>query len=72
MHEGRAISIDIPEFVELKVERTGSGVKGGTDNTWKSATLENGMEILVPQFIKEGDTIRVSTKTKEYIERVHR
>ena len=72
MFEGRPISVVIPEFVELKVERTGTGVKGGTDNTWKSATLENGMEILVPQFIKEGDIVKVSTKTKEYVERVNK
>ncbi|MCM8772793.1 MAG: elongation factor P [Candidatus Omnitrophica bacterium] len=72
IYEGNPISVLIPEYVELKVITTGEGLKGGTDNTWKSATLENGMEILVPQFIKEGDIIRVSTKTGEYLERVHK
>jgi len=72
IYEGNPISVVIPEYVDLKVVTTGEGIRGDTDSTWKSAVLENGMEILVPQFIKEGDTIRVSTKTKEYIERVHK
>ncbi|MCM8785487.1 MAG: elongation factor P [Candidatus Omnitrophica bacterium] len=72
IYEGNPISVVIPEYVELKVVTTGEGVKGGTDSTWKSAILENNMEILVPQFIKEGDIIRVSTKTGEYLERVHK
>lgn len=72
IYEGQPISVVIPESVELKVISTGEGVKGGTDNTWKEALLENDMKILVPQFIKEGDIVRVSTKTGEYIERVHK
>ncbi|MCM8803630.1 MAG: elongation factor P [Candidatus Omnitrophica bacterium] len=70
--EGNPISVVIPEYVDLRVIRTGEGIKSGTDSTWKSATLENGMEILVPQFIKEGDIVRISTKTHQYIERVHK
>ncbi|HOK57021.1 MAG TPA: elongation factor P [bacterium] len=72
VYEGNPVSVVIPEFVDLKVVTTGEGIKGGTDSTWKSATLENGMEILVPQFIKEGDIVRVSTKTNQYLERVHK
>ena len=72
IYEGSPVSVVIPEYVDLKVITTGEGIKGGTDSTWKSATLENGMEILVPQFIKEGDTVRVSTKTHHYLERVHK
>ena len=72
MFEGSPIGAVIPESVELKVITTGSGIRGDSDATWKSATLENGMEILVPQFIKEGDIVKVSTKTKEYIERIHK
>lgn len=72
IYEGQPISLLIPESVELKVVSTGERVKGGTDNTWKEAVLENGMKILVPQFIKEGDIIKVSTKTSQYIERVHK
>ncbi|MGC8977547.1 MAG: elongation factor P [Candidatus Ratteibacteria bacterium] len=72
VYEGNPVSVVIPEYVDLKVINTGEGIKGGTDSTWKSATLENGMEILVPQFIKEGDIVRISTKTNQYIERVHK
>lgn len=72
IYEGNPISVVIPEYVDLKVLNTGEGIKGGTDSTWKSAILENNMEILVPQFIKEGDIVRVSTKTGQYLERVHK
>jgi len=70
IYEGNPVSVAIPEYVDLKVITTGEGIKGGTDSTWKSAILENGLEILVPQFIKEGDIVRVSTKNGDYIERV--
>ncbi|MCX8082188.1 MAG: elongation factor P [bacterium] len=72
IYEGEPISVIVPEYVELKIVRTGEGIRGNTDSTWKSAILENGMEIMVPQFIKEGDIVRVSTKTKEYLERIHK
>jgi len=72
IYQGNPISVVIPESVELKIITTGEGIRGDTDSTWKSAILENGMEILVPQFIKEGDIVKVSTKTNQYIERVHK
>ncbi len=72
MYEGNPVGVFIPEYVELKVVTTGEGIRGDTDSTWKSAILENGMEILVPQFIKEGDIVKVSTKTKQYLERLHK
>lgn len=72
IYKGIPINVIIPETVELNVVSTGSGVKGETDATYKSAVLENGMEILVPHFIKAGDAIKVSTSTKHYVERVHK
>jgi elongation factor P len=39
------------------------------DNTWKPATLDNGVEIMVPQFIKVGDVIRLDSATLKYTER---
>ena len=39
-------------------------------STYKSVTLENGMEVLVPQFIKENDRVRINTETGKYLERV--
>lgn len=54
----------------LKVTTTGSAVKGDSDAVWKSAVLENGMEIKVPPFIEVGDTVKVNVYTGQYVERV--
>jgi elongation factor P len=64
------IEIQFPKIAELTVRMTGPGIKGGQDNTLKSATLENGSEILVPQFIESGDTVRVDTDKMKYVDRV--
>jgi elongation factor P len=68
--EGEVVNIELPITVSLKVTATVPGVKGDTvSNTLKPATVETGTEIQVPLFIKEGDVIRVDTRTGEYIER---
>jgi len=69
-YEGRPVSILFPEVVELKVVTSPPGLHDQESSTMKLATLENGMEILVPQFIKEGETIRVEVETGKYVERV--
>ncbi|MNT53098.1 Elongation factor P [compost metagenome] len=51
---------------------TPPGLREHESSTFKSATLDNGMEVLVPQFIKEGDTVRIDTATGKYVERVRR
>jgi elongation factor P len=69
--ENEALSIEIPPKVELKVEETAPGVKGNSaTNIYKQAKLENGMTLKVPLFINVGDSIRVDTRTAEYVERV--
>jgi elongation factor P len=65
-----AISIQFPKVVEIPVASTGPGIREGQDNTMKSALLDNGMEILVPQFIVTGDHIRLDTEKLKYIDRV--
>jgi len=65
-----AVSIQFPKIVELKVSSTGPGIRDGQDNTMKPAILENGVEILVPQFIETGDKVRVETEKVKYLERV--
>lgn len=65
-----AISVQFPKVVELTVASTGPGIRDGQDNTMKPATLENGIEILVPQFIETGDKVRVDTEKVKYVERV--
>jgi elongation factor P len=64
------ISVQFPKIVELKVTMTGPGIREGQDNTMKPATLENGIEILVPQFVETGDVVRVDTEKVKYVERV--
>jgi len=68
-HEGEPVNIVFPESVELKVTLCPAGIKGGQEGTFKEATLENGQVILVPQFIKEGDVVRVNVETGKYMDR---
>lgn len=65
-----AVSIQFPKVVELTVAATGPGIREGQDNTMKSAALENGIEILVPQFVETGDKVRVDTEKRKYVDRV--
>ena len=70
-HEGENIGVELPTFVELTVSETEPGIKGDTvSGSTKSAKLETGATVHVPLFINEGDTIKVDTRTGEYIERV--
>ncbi len=65
------LNISLPTSVRLKVTSTVPGVKGDSvSNMTKPATLETGIEISVPLFIKEGDLVKVDTRTREYVERV--
>ena len=64
------VTIDFPKTVELEVVHTSPGVRGQADTTFKEAELENSLKILVPQFVKEGETVRVNTEDFSYIDRV--
>ena len=68
--EEEFLTLDLPASVVLKVTSTVPGVRGDTvSNTTKPATTETGIEVQVPLFIKEGEAIRVDTRTGEYVER---
>jgi elongation factor P len=69
-YEGQPVSIVFPEVVEVRVQTTAQPVHQQQDSTYKYATLENGMEILVPQFIKPGETVRLEVGTGKYVDRV--
>lgn len=70
--EDRALSIDIAPKVVLEVVETDPGVKGNSaSNVYKSAKLENGLQVKVPLFIKVGEKVRVDTRTSEYLERAN-
>jgi len=65
------VKVDVPNFVELKVTHTEPGVKGDTvSNVEKPATLETGVVVSVPLFVKEGDTLKIDTRTGTYVERI--
>jgi elongation factor P len=65
------ISMQLPPFVELTVASTELGLRGDTASggTTKPATLETGLQVRVPLFIKEGEVVRVSTQTGEFVGR---
>jgi elongation factor P len=71
MLEYRALDITLPNFVELKVMESDVASRGDTVNAQlKPAKLETGYEIGVPTFVKEGDVIKIDTRTGSYVERV--
>ena len=64
------VGIELPQAVDLKVTDTAPGIKGATASAQvKPATLETGLVVQVPPFVNEGDLIRVSTETGEYLSR---
>src|ERR1035437_7442474 len=67
-YNGNPIGLQLPAQVELNVTYTEPGVRGDTSSgsVTKPAKLETGIEIRVPLFIKEGETIKVSTETREF------
>ena len=68
---GSAFSVEPENFVELKVIEAEPGVRGNTaTNVTKAAKVETGATFQVPMFVEEGDTIRIDTRTGEYMSRV--
>ncbi|MFC1923764.1 elongation factor P [Chloroflexota bacterium] len=65
------VGVELPVAIGLKVAETGPGFKGDTATAGsKPATLETGIVIQVPMFINNGDTVKVDTRTGEYLERI--
>jgi elongation factor P len=70
-YKGAPLNVELPMFIELVVAQTDPGYKGDTaSGGGKPAKLETGAIVRVPFHINEGDTIKVDTRTSEYIERV--
>ena len=68
---GQPINIELPAFIRAAVSKCEPGMKGDTaSGATKPATLETGAVVQVPLFVKEGERIRVDTRTGEYVERV--
>jgi elongation factor P len=66
-YNGVPVSLQLPQFVELSVTSTELGARGDTaaGGATKQATLETGINVRVPLFIKEGEVVRVNTQTGE-------
>ena len=70
-YEDEAMSVQLPNSVELNIETTDAAIKGQTaTSSYKPATLENGIKIMVPPFINSGDKISLDTRTLEYIKKI--
>jgi elongation factor P len=68
--EGKPVEVELPSSVVLKVTESAEGVRGdSTSNVQKPAKLETGKTVQVPLFIKEGELIRVDTRTGSYMGR---
>lgn len=72
-HNGKPISIELPNFVELQIVDTEPGIKGDTkSSTMKPARLSTGATVQVPLFVDKGEWIKIDTRTGQYVERVKR
>jgi elongation factor P len=70
-YQGETIGVELPVSVELRVVETEPGFAGDTQSgARKPATTESGLVVQVPIFVAEGDTIKVDTRTGEYLTRV--
>lgn len=71
LYNDKPIGVDLPNFVELKIVYCEPGVRGDTANgATKPATLETGAIVKVPLFVEDGETIKVDTRTGDYVSRV--
>ena len=70
-YDDQAMTVQLPNTVDLIIETTDAAIKGQTaSSSYKPATLENGIKIMVPPFINSGDKISLDTRTLEYIKKV--
>lgn len=71
MYDGEVLGVDLPVTVDLLVTETEPGFAGDTaTGAKKSATVETGLVVQVPLFVTEGDTLRIDTRSGEYVTRV--
>ena len=69
--DDQALSVDLPTTVELTIMSTDASIKGQTaSSSYKPATLENGIKIMVPPFINSDDKIILDTRTLEYAKKI--
>jgi len=72
-HEGKPIGIDLPKSMDFKIVETEPAMKGQTaSGSYKPAKIETGLQIKVPQFVSEGDVVRIDPISHDYLERVNK
>ena len=70
-YKGKPVRLELPTTVDLKVVEADPGFAGDTaGSASKWCTVETGLKVRVPLFVEPGDTIRVDTRTGEYVTRV--
>ena len=67
--DGRPVNVLFPGFLEVRIADTAPPMHQQADTTFKSARATNGVEIMVPQFIKSGDVIRLDVENLKYVDR---
>lgn len=67
--EGEPVSVLFPDIIEARIAETTPPVHAQQDSTWKQARLENDVEIMVPQFLKTGDVVRLDVQNLKYVDR---
>jgi elongation factor P len=68
--DGRPVGVLFPDILEVRIADTAPAMHQQVDSTFKLAKLENGIEVMVPQFVKTGDVIRLDLGTMKYVDRV--
>ena len=72
LYNERPVGVSLPSHVVMEIIETEPGVKGDTaTNVTKSATVQTGYEVQVPLFIKQGEKVKIDTRTGAYVERVN-
>jgi elongation factor P len=70
-HKETPVGVEVPIFVDLRIEETEPALKGATAvASPKTAKLETGLVVRVPQFLQAGDTVRIDTRDDSFVERV--
>ena len=67
--EGRPVGVQFPDVLEVQIADTAPPMHQQADSAFKSARLPNGVEVMVPQFVKTGDLIRLDLTTRRYMDR---
>ena len=70
-YDEKPISVSLPKQLEYEILETDAVVKGQTvSSSYKPATIQNNLKIMVPPFVDQGDTVAIDSRTREYIKKI--